>query len=313
MSPRPNQGPVSIYSRGVVGLGSEAVTGTPSPPLRAIIKGYRGYRSFGGPPIHRGLPSGNLTFIISLDDPVDIAAMPSGIQGPGKFQAFIGGMHDTPAYIRQDGLQHGLSLEMTPLGSRTLLGLPAGEFANSVVSLDELVGPSARDLVDRLATAQGWRERFAALDEVLVGWLKESSRSVPEVQRAWEILMSTAGRVEVSRLADEVGYSRRHLTELFRRELGLAPKAAARVLRFERSRHLIARHERPSLAQVAAAAGYYDQAHMTREWTEIAGCAPSVWMAEELPFVQDEPIDPEARLDHDDNPATNRLARPALS
>ncbi len=296
----------------MVGLGNEAVSATPAPPLRAIIKGYRGYRSFGGPAVHRGLPSRALTFIISLDDPVDIAAMPSGIQGPGRFQAFIGGMHDTPAYIRQHGFQHGLSLEMTPFGSRTLLGLPAGELVNAVVSLDELVGPSARDLVDRLAAARGWRECVAALDEVLVGWLKEPIRSVPEVQRAWEILMATAGKVEVSRLAGEVGYSRRHLAELFRRELGLTPKAAARVLRFERSRRLIARLERPNLARVAAAAGYYDQAHMTREWAEMAGCAPSVWMAEELPFVQDEPIDPEASLDHDDNPATNRTARSAL-
>jgi AraC-like DNA-binding protein len=277
----------------VAGLGNESVTATPTPPLRSIIKGYRGYRRFGGSPVHRGLPSGALTFIISLAEPVDIAAMPSGVQGPGKFQAFIGGMHETPAYIRQHGFQHGLSLEMTPLGSRTLLGLPAGELANTVVSLDDLVGPPARDLVDRLAAARGWRERFAALDEVLVGWLKEPSRSVPEVKRAWEMLVSTAGRLEVSRLAGEVGYSRRHLAALFHRELGLAPKAAARVLRFERSRRLIAGPERPNLALVAAAAGYYDQAHMTREWTEIAGCAPSVWMAEELPFLQDELIHPE--------------------
>jgi AraC-like DNA-binding protein len=281
--------------------------------LRSIIKGYRGYRSFGGPSVHRGLPSGALTFIISLHDPVDIAALPSGIQGPGQLQAFIGGMHDTPAYIRPHGFQYGLSLAVTPLGSRTLLGVPAGELANTVVPLEELVGPSAHNLVDRLAMAPGWRERFAALDEVLLAWLKTPSRTMPQVERAWEILVSAAGAVDVTRLASEVGYSRRHLGDLFRRELGLAPKAAARVLRFERSRRLIARPQRPTLAQVAAAAGYYDQAHMTREWTEIAGCAPSVWMAEELPFVQDGLIRAEASFDHEDNPATNRLAHTALS
>jgi AraC-like DNA-binding protein len=281
--------------------------------LRSIIKGYRGYRSVGGPPVHRGLPSGALTFIISLDDPVDIAAMPSGIQTPGAFQAFIGGMHDTPAYIRQHGFQYGVSLEMTPLGSRALLGLPAGELAKTVVPLDELVGASANELVDRLAAAPGWRERFATLDEVLLTWVKAPSRPVPEIERAWEMLVSTAGGVDVSRVASEVGYSRRHLGALFRRELGLAPKAAARVLRFERSRRLIVRPERPTLADVAAVAGYYDQAHMSREWTDIAGCSPSVWMAEELPFVQDLQTNPDATLGHDDNPATDRLARSAVS
>jgi AraC-like DNA-binding protein len=253
--------------------GREAVIATPAPPLGTVIRRYVGYRSVGTPAVHRGLPSGALTFIISLADPVDIAAMPAGLQGPGRYQALVGGLHAAPAYIRHQGFQCGLSLELTPLGARNLLGVPAGELANAVVHLDELAGPAARGLVDRLGSAAGWRERFSA----------------------------------------EVGYSRRHLAELFRRELGLAPKTAARVLRFDRSRRLIAGSERPALAQVAAAAGYYDQAHMTREWSEIAGCAPTTSMAEELPSVQDEPVVLEASCGHDDDRHAHGLARPALS
>lgn len=284
----------------------------PAPSLRGVIKSYRGYRSIGPPAIHRGLPSGALTFIISLDDPVDIAEMPSGIQGPGKFQAFIGGLHATPASIRHQGYQYGLSLETTPLGARALLGLPAGELANAVVHLDELVGPSAHGLVDRLAAAVGWRQRFAVLDQVLAGWLKAAPGPAPEVCRAWEMLVSTAGTAGVSAVAAEVGYSRRHLGELFRRELGLTPKAAARVLRFERSCCLMARPGRPALAGVAAAAGYCDQSHMSREWTEIAGCAPGVWMAEELPSVQDELTHADASWSHDHDPIPERLASASL-
>lgn len=281
--------------------GNEAVIATPAPPLRSVIRQYRGYRTTGSPAVHRGLPSGALTFIISLDDPVDITGMPAGLQAPGRFQALVGGLHATPAYIRQQGFQHGLSLELTPFGARSLLGVPAGELANAVVHLDDLAGPAARGLVDRLGSAAGWRESFAILDEVLVGWLKARPGPAPEIARAWQMLASTAGAVEVSNLAAEVGYSRRHLTELFRRELGLTPKTAARVLRFERSRRLIASPERPGLAQVAAAAGYYDQAHMAREWSEIAGCSPTTWMAEELPSVQDEPLLLEACSGHDDD------------
>ena len=70
-----------------------------------------------------------------------------------------------------------------------------------------------------------------------------------------------------------------------------APKVAARVLRFGRSRQLIEAGQHTSLAAVAAAAGYYDQAHMAREWREIAGCPPTTWIAEELPSVQDPPAD----------------------
>jgi AraC-like DNA-binding protein len=265
----------------------ETVVGTPAPPLRAVIGMYRGYRIDGPSGAHRGLPSRHLTFIISLDEPVDIVRMPGGAQAPGRFQAFVGGLHAAPASIRHEGFQYGLSLELTPLGARALLGLPAGALAYMVVGLEDVFGRAAIGLVDRLVTSPGWRERFAVLDEVLVRRLQEGRRPPSEVSRAWERLVSTDGAVEATALAADVGYSRRHLGELFRRELGLSPKVAGRVLRFERSRRLLEQPGRPGLATVAARSGYYDQAHLTREWREIAGCTPTTWMAEELPFVQD--------------------------
>ncbi len=84
-----------------------------------------------------------------------------------------------------------------------------------------------------------------------------------------------------------MGWSRRHLSERFRVELGLAPKVAGRVVRFERARRLLERADRPGLADLASACGFYDQAHLNREWRELAGCSPTAWLAEELPSVQD--------------------------
>ena len=72
----------------------------------------------------------------------------------------------------------------------------------------------------------------------------------------------------------------------FRGAIGVTPKSAARVFRFERACRLI-KDERPSLAHVAASCGYFDQSHMTREWNALAGCSPRTWIASELPFLQD--------------------------
>ena len=69
-------------------------------------------------------------------------------------------------------------------------------------------------------------------------------------------------------------------------EFGVAPKTAARIFRFERACRVMV-DERPSLAQVAFACGFHDQAHMTREWHSLAGCAPGVWIANQRPNLQD--------------------------
>jgi AraC-like DNA-binding protein len=232
-----------------------------------------------------------MTFILSLAEPVDILAMPEQGQ-TGMFQAFVGGMHASPATIRNSGRQHGISIEMGPLAVRRLFGLPAGALANEVVPLDEVFGLKARTLIDRLVCASSWRAQFAVLDEFLVQLLREERDPPAEVAHAWDRLLASGGGVDVAQLASDVGYSRRHLGDLFRREVGLSPKVTARVLRFERSRRLIERSaDRVNLAGVAAASGFYDHAHLTREWREMAGCAPTTWMAEELPSVQAVAVD----------------------
>ncbi len=268
----------------------EAAIGLPEPCLRRFVERYIGYRREGlAAGSHQGLPSRHVTVVISLSEPVDVAAMPDPGQRPGSFRALAGGLHAAPVTIRHDGNQHGVHLELTPLGASALLGVPARELASRVVDLGDLLGRRAGELVDRLAEAAGWPERFAVLDEVLARGAVEVDPPAPEVAWAWRRLLATGGTVQVGALAGAVGWSRRHLGERFRAELGLAPKAAAMVLRFERARRLLERPGRPGLAEVAVACGYYDQAHLTRDWRELAGCTPAAWMAAELPSVQDAP------------------------
>ena len=73
----------------------------------------------------------------------------------------------------------------------------------------------------------------------------------------------------------------------FRAELGITPKTAARIFRFERACGLISNLRSPRLAEVAAACGYADQAHMTRDWSAFTGASPKTWIANELPYLQD--------------------------
>jgi AraC-like DNA-binding protein len=258
----------------------ESVRGRPSAALAPYIREYQGYRYSGMPPgLHQGLPSGSVTFIISLAAPVDIVALP-GPQGPQGFDAFVGGLHLRPATIAHDGTGAGVSISLSPLGARALFGLPAGSLASLVVDLRDLLGRAGDELVERLRAATSWPDRFRVLDDVLGRGLAAGRRSatataVPEVVEAWRLLTASGGRTTIAELATTVGWSRRHLAARFTAELGVGPKGAARLLRFERTCALLDRGL--GLADAAAMGGYYDQSHMTAEWRELAGSTPARW------------------------------------
>lgn len=276
---------------------AEMVTGIPAPPVRHLVDTYVGYRYEGFEPgTHQGLPSRDITFIVSLSDPIDITTMPNPADAPVALHAIASGLAAKPATISHDGNQFGVQLQLSVFGTRTLFGVPASEVAAIVVDLQDLMGSFATELTDRLRAATTWPERFAVLDHVLARAQTEARAPAPELGEAWRRITETGGTIEIGQLAGEVGWSRRHLAQTFRSELGLSPKTVARIVRFERAKNLIrslprttSPPGRPSfgLADIAAVCGYFDQAHLTRDFRDLAGCSPTMWLAEELPSVQD--------------------------
>ncbi|MDR8410561.1 helix-turn-helix domain-containing protein [Nonomuraea sp. 3-1Str] len=253
-----------------------------APRLRGLVSGYSGYRWSGAPGLHHGLPSTHLTLVVCLSGTLDFVG-----RRPASFVSVAGGLHDGPVVMSHHGLHYGLQLDVPWRGARALLGVPAGELAGGVIGLPDLLGDRADELVERLAAAPTWRHRFRLLDTTLSG-LADHGRGEPpaEVAQAWRRLTETAGSLRIGALAREVGWSRRHLTSRFQREIGLPPKAAARVIRFERARRLLRSRSRPSLAETAVECGYADQAHLARDFRALGGLTATQWLAE-FPSVQD--------------------------
>nr|WP_221203805.1 helix-turn-helix domain-containing protein [Modestobacter versicolor] len=260
--------------------------------MRRYVATAVGYRQEGlAPGVHRGLPSPHLTFVVTLDEPLVVAAHPDPQQAPGRYDGLVGGLHTRPALIVHPGRQVGLQLALTPLGARALLGVPAGALAGLDVAVPDLLGARGAELVDRVRAATDWPGRFAAVEQVLLRGAHPHAAPAPEVAEAWRLTTAAGGRLRVREVADRVGWSDRHLGERFRAETGLTPKAAARVVRFDRARRALAARAGAGraldLAGLAVAAGYADQAHLTREWRALSGLPPTGWLAAELGFVQD--------------------------
>jgi AraC-like DNA-binding protein len=266
---------------------NESGRGRPAGRARTAVAAYQGYRQrHVATRVHLGLPSPFLTFIVTLDEPLQIARHVDRRRPPGIYQTLVGGLHTTPAVITHDGAQSGLQVLVEPLAARALFGLPAGELAGWDSDAGEVLGPISAEIQERVQTAPTWPERFAVLDEVITEILQRRgglAAPPPHVAQAWRLLRASGGCLPIGALADAVGVSDRHLTNQFRTELGLTPKVAGRVIRFDHARRALSRRPTgpPTIAAVAAAHGYHDQSHLDRDFVAFTGRSPSRWRAEE--------------------------------
>lgn len=251
------------------------------PALAPYVASLTAYDvDLGAPGVHRGLPDMTLTLVLAVGEQLDV-----GWQGvPGSRAqrwSTVSGLHAHPAQIHHGGSQIGVQLGLTTAGAVALLGVPAAALAGELVELDE-VSPTLAHLPELLAPAAP-AERAAVVEAALLERLRRSGGATAQREVGHALARLTRG-ARVQEVADEVGYSRRHLGALVRRESGLTPQQVRRVGRFARSRALVGR---VPLAEAAQRCGYADQAHLTREWVALAGCAPTTWVREEFPFLQD--------------------------
>ena len=185
--------------------------------------------------------------------------------------SFIGGLHDQQVTTEHPGRSLGMQVNLDPLAARALVGAPLHELAHRTVPLEAILDPF---LVERLAGASDWSTRFALLDDALAPRLADA-RPSPEVAWAWRRLRATHGRVPIGELAAELGWSRKRIVARFRDEVGLPPKAVARLLRFEHARDLAGTMP---WGELAFECGFSDQSHLIGEFRRITGRTPETFL-----------------------------------
>ena len=261
----------------------EMVHAAPDPRLRGYALSYCSYDERTSSFVRRReLPSVRVVLIINLGEPIRVLS-PGASGWCDQPEGFLAGMHDTYAVTETAGSQGGVQVDLTPVGAHLLFGLPMDQLAQRVVTLEEMFGRGGTLLREAVAEAPHWAERFAVVDEFLLTLLDRARSPVPSVTRALGRLRESGGTVPVGVIAAEIGCSRRHLISRFREQVGVTPKLLARILRFERVVAMVDARTEMGWAEIAQACGYYDQAHMIRDFNQFAGSPPSEFVQRRLP------------------------------
>jgi AraC-like DNA-binding protein len=265
-------------------LGSwELVTGAPAARLRNLVCDYEGYLEGGGAPtpvLRQQVPTPRIPLVVNFGAPWNVADSMDG--PPEAHDSFVAGLGERSSYVAAAGPARCIQVNLTPLGAHMFLGVAMHELANRVVPLEDLLPRSARSLAEQLHDAGEWEQRFDLLDALFVRRFAEATPPSPDVAWAWNILERSNGKAPVAWICDRLGRSRRHLAARFREQIGLPPKTVARILRFDRAVSLLTVTE-TRLADVAFESGYYDQAHLNRDFRDFAGTSPAVFARRIVP------------------------------
>ncbi len=251
----------------------------PSPELVGMVTGLHGYAERGQ--AMRGLvETASLTvpLIINFGGPFRIGLG----RKPGaddRYGSFAAGLFLGPVIMDSDGEAQCIQVNFTPLGGSRFFGFPLHELAGRMVPLGDVGDRDVDRLARQLGELNSWHARLD-LTEAFVGErLRRADPVDPAIAWAFQRLDSSRGRARIGALSARLEWSRRRMVRHFRDHIGLPPKAVARIIRFNAAEAMARQVARPDWADIAAACGYADQAHLTRDFGELAGRPPAAWRA----------------------------------
>ncbi len=171
-----------------------------------------------------------------------------------------------------------LGIRLTPAGAYRLLDCPLSEVSGLSVDLQNVIGNAANELAECCQATTSAEEAL----RIAGAWVAERTARSPDVDPsvAWIAaqIERRSGAVSIAELRERVGQSKTRLVTTFREQIGVTPKLYARLHRFRRVLTLLNRGPGP-LAEIALAAGYYDQPHMNAEFRELSGFSPREFLA----------------------------------
>jgi AraC-like DNA-binding protein len=236
------------------------------------------------------IPDGAIELIVDLgESPKKLYASESSPAAVDFRRAWISGMQRRWIVIEAQPGANLLVIRFRPGGAYALIGHDAATLTDSVFSLEDVLGRAAVSLRDRVMEASTAELRLDAA----TGWLAERIGRAGLSPTLWYLIgrLDHPAGVRIRDLADEVGFTQRHMLDLFQRWIGVSPKQYARIRRFQGVLARVSQHapadpelraaplEPPDWAETASAFGYADQSHLTHEFRAFAGMTPGQYVA----------------------------------
>jgi AraC-like DNA-binding protein len=271
--------------------------------LRDYVIGYFASEGFLPRPLYeRHLPLREVAIVLNFAAPHRIIQLSAPYGTTELRSAWIVALQHRHHIREALGAREFMVIRLTPIGAQMLLGTPMDLLTDRALALEDIDPRFSRLLIGHLEDIEDWAARFDIVENIIARRLASAPPPPAGLQRAWQILHQSPNHVDLARLPQEFGCSRRHLIAQFHRYFGMAPKTIARISRFHlavAAVHRLARRDPPRYVEgipyldrattgadrrttrtairwtdLALACGYYDQSHFINEFRSFSGMSP---------------------------------------
>lgn len=265
----------------------------PTPPLNSFIShfyyfsGYSPHNS-----IDRFLPDGEVQLII------DLTATPKYIYDNDSLEiiqsctrVWFSGFRTLPITIPSGKASELIVVEFQKGKSYPFLKVPLHELTNLVVDAELVVKAEILTIREQLLEAPTIEEKFSLLEQQLLNFYQNNLSISPVVDFALNSLVQAPQVTNLKALSAKIGYSQKHFIQLFKKHVGVTPKAFLRVWRFQQAIQQIGLQQELDWTTVAYDGGFYDQSHFIANFKQFSGFTPQQYLAQRGDFLNYIPMD----------------------
>ncbi|WP_400191259.1 DUF6597 domain-containing transcriptional factor [Hymenobacter sp. B81] len=254
----------------------------PAPALADFVEHYwvvEDQATPAQPVVHAVLPATIQSIIVVFGEPYQTITYDGREVRDIRAGLVLGRVTTKRLYLHQTGRVGIFGVRFHSTGFFNLFGVPMHEATDTTLELDCAAGQFGRELTRRVQEADSHAARVQAAEALLLARLNQVQPRLDAVDFVAARIVQQHGQVSIDALVQVSNLSLRQLERRFLAKVGTSPKLYAQIARFGHVCQLLKEEPRPEWVDVAYRCGYYDQAHLIREFRRFTGETPAAYLA----------------------------------